>query len=266
MNKHLAFFRISLKKTLEIRTRILIWFLYDVGPALIMLFFWQAVFKTRSQVAGYDFTSLVYYYFVIMFCRDLVLTHPDEPLQQEILSGQINVYLSRPLGLLSLKLLYELAYKFFKFLYLVPVLIGCYFLFLKGKSFGFDFKLVNLAFFLLSCGLSFCLYFFLKFSIGILAFWFTDVEWVTSLEELVFWFFGGLLLPLDLLPVFMQRLAKFLPFQYLFYLPSQGLLGRLTPNQMFFSLLIQFFWLFLFFILAKRLYRAGLKIYAAFGG
>ncbi|MFC1711356.1 ABC transporter permease [Patescibacteria group bacterium] len=266
MKKYLAFFKISLKKSLEYRARSFIWLFWDIGPALIMLFFWTSVFQTRNLVAGYDFYSMAVYYFVVMFSRNLILTHPDEALQLEIYSGQISTYLLKPANLIGLKIFYGVAYKVFKLVYLAPLLLIFYFIFIKGLAISFDFKLINISFFGLSLLFSFCLYFLIKFLIGITAFWFTEIDWLTGLHMLVFWFFGGVLLPLDLMPKIMQNIASFLPFKYIFYIPAQGLIGKLSGNQMIFSFLIQIFWLVLFFILTKKVYKSGLKAYSAFGG
>jgi ABC-2 type transport system permease protein len=263
--KYLAFLKISLKKSLVYRFRSFIWFFFEVGPALMMLFFWSVVFQSKSQIAGFDLYAMVIYYLVIMFSRSLILSHPEETLEEEIYTGQINAYLSRPANLIDLKFFYEIAYKFLRFLYLIPLLGACYFFFFKNQDLNFSFKIENLLFFLLSCSLSFYLFFLMKFLIGLTAFWFTEISWLISLEEITFWFFGGLLLPLDLLPQSMQFLANFLPFKYIYYLPSLGLLGKLTIKQMFFSFFIQSLWLVLFLLLVKKIYQAGLKIYSAFG-
>lgn len=264
--KYLSFFKISLQKALEYKARLFIWLFWDILPPLIMLFFWLAVFKTRNQVVGYDFWAMVIYYFVVIFARNLVLTHPDETFQREVYSGEINVYLPRPANLIILKFFYEIAYKVLKIFYLIPVFFFCYLFFLKGRLANQIFELNNIFFFFLSCSISFCLYYFIKILIGITSFWFGEIEWLTGLEELALLFFGGTLFPLDFLPKPMQTIAGFLPFKYLFYLPAQGLLGKLSVEQMITSLLIQLFWTFLFLIILRKTYQAGLKIYSAFGG
>jgi len=266
MRKYLAFFKISLKKSLEYRGRLLVWFFWETWPAIIMLFFWTAAFKTRNNIGTYDYYSLVIYYLVVMFSRNLVLTFPEVTFQQEVYRGEINTYLLRPANLINLKLFYSLAYKLLKLLYLIPALIISYFLFIGDQKPTISFNLSNSIFFLLSCGISFYLYFLIKILVGITSFWFTEIEWLIDVVMLIFWFFGGLLLPLDLLPRFMQTFASFLPFKYIFYIPSQGLLGKLSLNQMCISFVMQLFWLMLFFILVKKIYKAGLKVYSAFGG
>ncbi len=265
LDKYTASFIISVKKSFAYRFRLLVWFFWDIGPALMMLLFWTAVFKTRHQVAGFDYSSLALYYLVVIFARNLVLTHPEETLQAEIYSGQINVYLPRPINLILMKLCYELAYKFLKLLYLIPLLILLYIFFLKQTSLEFI-TTVNLSYFFLSSFIGFFMYFTLKMAIGFTSFWFTQTEWLTSLEELVFWFFGGLLLPLELLPVFMQKLASFLPFQYVFYLPAQILLGKMQSEEIVVNLFIQLVWLLIFILLLNLIFKKGLKVNSAFGG
>jgi ABC-2 type transport system permease protein len=142
----------------------------------------------------------------------------------------------------------------------------CYFWFVRNKEFLFNLSFVNVLFFIISCSLSFCIYFLLKFIIGVASFWFTEIDWLSGLEELTFWFFGGLLMPLDLLPSFMQKIANFLPFKYLIYLPAQGLLNKLTSIELITALSVQAFWIIGLIYLSKKIYQNGLKAYSTFGG
>ena len=92
MEKIVKMWKRQLKKQRR-KQEYFVWMFWDVGPAAIMLFFWSVVFEKRTQVANYDYYSMITYYLVIIFARNLVLTHPHEGLQREIYSGQINVYL-----------------------------------------------------------------------------------------------------------------------------------------------------------------------------
>ena len=74
MKKYLAFFRISLQKSLEYQVKAFIWFFWNIAPPLIILFLWLAVFKIKKQVAGFDYYSMAIYYFVVIFVQNLVLT------------------------------------------------------------------------------------------------------------------------------------------------------------------------------------------------
>jgi ABC-2 type transport system permease protein len=265
MRKYWAFFKICLKKSLAFRARLLVWFIWDVVPSLMMLFFWLAVFQIQKQVAGYNYASMVIYLFTVMFVRNMVLSHPDFKLEQEIYTGKINTYFLKPVHFFPLKLLSNLSYKVLKLTYLLPTLLFCYLYFLKDQTISFIFSFPNILFFSLSCFLAYLIYFLLKMMIGLTAIWFAEIEWLVGLEELIFWFFGGILLPLDIFPSFMQKISSFLPFKYVLYLPSQIILNRLTPKQIFFNLLIQLFWSVFFIFLSHLIFQRGKKTYSCFG-
>ncbi len=72
--------------------------------------------------------------------------------------------------------------------------------------------------------------------------------------------------PIDLLPAPWNGLLKLLPFQYLAYFPAAVFLGKVQGQDLVEGLLAEAAWAVLFFILARLLYRLGLRHYSAFGG
>jgi ABC-2 type transport system permease protein len=79
-------------------------------------------------------------------------------------------------------------------------------------------------------------------------------------------FVSGQMLPLDILSPFWANLLKALPFQYLAYFPATVFLGRMQPEDLFWGLLTQAGWAAGFYVLARLLYRLGLRRYSAYGG
>ncbi len=63
--------------------------------------------------------------------------------------------------------------------------------------------------------------------IGLLAFWLQDVAPVYWVWQKLMFVLGGLMLPLELYPVFIQRAAAFTPFPTLLAAPASFMLG--TP-------------------------------------
>lgn len=72
----------------------------------------------------------------------------------------------------------------------------------------------------------------LYLGIGLLAFWLQDVSPVYWVWQKLMFVLGGLMLPLDLYPEFIQRIALFTPFPSLLAAPASFVLGtsRLTPG------------------------------------
>ena len=64
----------------------------------------------------------------------------------------------------------------------------------------------------------------------------------------------------------MARVLQFLPFHYLAYFPAMVFLGQKTGPDLWYGLLIELGWAVLFVVLARVLYRVGLRRYSAYGG
>lgn len=79
-------------------------------------------------------------------------------------------------------------------------------------------------------------------------------------------FLSGHMFPIDLLPDFWSELMKHLPFQYLAYFPATIFLGKVQGMALLVGLLIEFGWAIVFCVMARQLYRVGLRRYSAYGG
>ena len=98
-------------------------------------------------------------------------------------------------------------------------------------------------------------------------FWFLEVTSLLYIVMTLNFFISGHMLPLDLLPQPWAGLLKALPFQYMAYFPAVVFLGKvkgldagLAPAAA--SCSGRSF----FMVLARGLYRLGLRRYSAFGG
>jgi ABC-2 type transport system permease protein len=112
--------------------------------------------------------------------------------------------------------------------------------------------------------LAFVVGFFFEACIGMVGFWFLEVTSLLYVVNIVNFFISGQMLPLDLLPPFWKWLLKALPFQYLAYFPAMVFLGK--EPALVQGLLAQAAWAVFFIVLARVLYRLGLRRYSAFGG
>jgi ABC-2 type transport system permease protein len=57
-----------------------------------------------------------------------------------------------------------------------------------------------------------------------------------------------------------------LPFQYMAYFPAVVFLGKVKGWELVFHLLGELLWAVVFMLLARGLYKLGLKRYSAYGG
>jgi ABC-2 type transport system permease protein len=263
--KYLVFFKISLQNSLEYRARGLIWLCWDALPPIIMLFFWQAAFTSRREIAGYTVSSMLIYYLLVMFIRTVIFTHPDDKVQREIVSGKIaSLYLTKPTNTIFLKFFYEIAYKSLRLLYIFPII--CLFLLFYPTSLdSLAITPLSICLFLLFITFTIILIFLFKLTIGLTAFWFNEIGWLQDLADFLLLIFGGTLFPLQFLPKSLYTISTFLPFSFEVFVPTQIFLTKITPVEFWRFFTIQFFWIAIFLLLVRHLWKRGIKIYSSYG-
>jgi ABC-2 type transport system permease protein len=99
-----------------------------------------------------------------------------------------------------------------------------------------------------------------------IAFWLLEVTSLLYIVNTLNFFVSGHMFPIDLLPPPWNGLLKVLPFQYLAYFPAAVFLGKIEGQELLQGLLAEAAWALFFFILARWLYRIGLRRYSAYGG
>ena len=72
--------------------------------------------------------------------------------------------------------------------------------------------------------------------------------------------------PIDLLPAWWVRVLKLLPMQYMAYFPAAVFLGKVRGEELAYGLLGELAWAAALIVLARLLYRTGLRRYSAYGG
>src|SRR5262249_10219532 len=73
------------------------------------------------------------------------------------------------------------------------------------------------------------------------------------------------MIPLDLLPSPWGELLKALPFKYLAYFPAAVFLNKVPAADLARELLTELAWAVFFLVLARVLFRVGLRRYSAYG-
>jgi ABC-2 type transport system permease protein len=77
---------------------------------------------------------------------------------------------------------------------------------------------------------------------------------------------SGVVAPIGLLPPLMQIAARLLPFYYMVGFPVEVLTGHMSTADLLSGFVIQAVWMIAAIVLYRRLWRAGLRRYAAVGG
>ncbi len=142
----------------------------------------------------------------------------------------------------------------------------------RGYFSGWPSPVVLMAF-AVSLVMAFVLGFFLEACIGMIGFWFLEVNSLLFVYMLFNYFLSGQMFPLEFFDkimlvgtVSLGTLIRLLPFKYLCYFPCAVFLEKITGSDLVEGLLVEVGWVVFFICLAHWLFNRGVRRYSAFGG
>jgi ABC-2 type transport system permease protein len=269
--KYWRIFRVSLIERLVYRGDFFLSTVLRFLPMLTTILLWEAIYagvretNGETRLAGFSRDEMIAYLLLVhigrMFSSMPGLAHG---IARDIRDGSLKKYLLQPLDMLGYLVAYRAAHKA---AYIVTASIPYGLLFGLCSSYfhGFPDSATFLAF-LASLLMGFLIGFFFEACIGTIGFWFLEVTSLLYVVNTLAFFISGQMFPLDLLSPFWAGLLKMLPFQYLAYFPAAVFLGKISGADLIYGLVGELCWVLFFIVLARSLYRLGLRRYSAYGG
>jgi ABC-2 type transport system permease protein len=240
-------------------------------PMLTTILLWSAVFAGADdspegkELRGFTYHQMIAYLLLVHISR-MFSSMPGlaNSIAHDIRDGSLKKYLVQPLDLIGYLLSYRLAHKA---AYITMSALPYAGLFLMcGRFFDTLPDATTLAAYIASLLLGFLIGFFFEATLGMVGFWFLEVSSLLWVVNTLNFFISGQMFPLDLLGEPWATFLKALPFQYMAYFPAAVFLGKIQGVQLVQGLLLELFWAVAFIVLARVLFRIGLRRYSAFGG
>ncbi|MDR0287202.1 MAG: ABC-2 family transporter protein [Clostridiales bacterium] len=255
---------ISFKQWAAYRSNILTVFIIAPLGMLAQYFIWRAVIASNGDIIGMDFAQILTYYAITTTLGIFLADDVAGTLRGLIYSGDLNSYLLKPVSYFQYALAEKIGKKILSvFFELIPLLLIFIFI--------FRINLIphNIYWFILSVLLSFVMIFLINYCVGITAFWLTNNWGVNMAVGVLINFSSGLLLPLSLFPLSVQKLLFVLPFQYMYYIPAKVFLGNYELAGLTMSVpyivLIQFAYVFIIWSLIGIIWKRGIKKFMGVG-
>lgn len=267
VRKYLKILRASLVERMAYRGDFLFGTILRFLPLLTTILLWEAVYNgsNQKQLAGFNFREMIAYLLLTNISR-MFSSMPGLAggIAREIREGTLKRYMIQPVDLIGYLLSYRIAHKI---AYIITSFIPYTLLFFVCRRYfdGFP-DAPTLAAYALSLVLAFLVGFFFEACVGMVGFWFLEVTSLLYIVMTLNFFISGHMLPLDLLPRPWSTVLKVLPFQYMAYFPAVVFLGKVKGAALLLHLLGEFVWAVVFMLLARGLYRLGLRRYSAYGG
>jgi ABC-2 type transport system permease protein len=183
---------------------------------------------------------------------------------RDIRDGNLKKYLLQPIEMIPYLLSYRVAHKC---AYIATSALPYALLFLAcAHYFTLPSDPVTWAAYLAALLMGFLVGFFFEASLGMLGFWFLQIGSFLYVVGTISFFVSGHMLPLDVLPPGLADVLQLLPFKYLAYFPAVVFQEKVRGEALAWELLTELAWAVGFILLARFLYRRGLRRYSAYGG
>ncbi len=265
--KHLLGFylinmRLSVLQEFQYRVANYFYMIGMIAEPVIYLVVWSTVANSLGgSVGGYTAGSFTAYYIVWTLVRNMNIVLTPYAWEFRIQQGQLSAELLRPIHPLHGDIAYFAGWKVVVIILWLP-LAGILSLIFKPSL---NPSLLQVVVFFFAIWGAFLIRMLMLWLLGMIAFWTTRVG---AIFELFFAFeliFSGRLVPMPLMPTWVQQIANYLPFQSTFFFPIDTLVGQLTPAQLFTGLGIQVVWILLGILVVALVWRIGVRRFSSVG-
>jgi ABC-2 type transport system permease protein len=233
-----------------------------IAEPVIYLVVWSKVAEAQGgEVGGYTAGAFAAYYIAWTLVRNMNIVLTPYAWEWRIKQGQLSGELLRPVHPIHNDIAFLTGSKVVEILLWLPIAAILALIF-KPTLNPTWYQVV--AFFFAIWG-AYLVRTMLLSMLGMITFWTTRVSAIYELFFALELVLSGRLVPMSLMPLTIQRLAWYLPFQWTFYFPIEALVGNLGPASLLVGLGMQLFWIVFGIIGVNILWRFGIKQYSAVG-
>ena len=256
-------FRISLMGWVQYRMGLVMQLLAKMVEPIVYLVVWVTIARqSGGAVGGYSENDFIVYFIAWTYVRQMTIAWDPFWMESRIRHGEFNALFLRPIHPIYGDAVNDIASKVFGQVFILPIILLMVLVFKPV----FDFVGWSTLAFVPILLTAYILRYVLSYALAISAFWMTRVTALFQLYFAVEIFVSGRVAPLSILPPWVQEIAGWLPFRWMFYFPLEVLLGRLTPIEILTGLGYQLAWLAFSALLLAVLWRLAARRYTAVGG
>lgn len=267
---HWFLLRTSLEERLMYRGDFIFGTFVRFLPIVTQICLWGAIFGVGTStvvksINGYSYPEMVAYYLLTMVARAFSsMPGLARDIAKEIREGSLKRYLTQPVDMQVYYFWSRVAHKLVY--YMVATIPFVVLFWLCREFFTHAPTASEWLGLVLALILSFQLGFLMETLIGLSGFWLLEVGSISFIFMMLTYFLSGHMLPLDWLPGILGQVVRYLPFQYLAYLPAAIVLGKFSPAEMWLQLAVAATWTLSLWGLSRFMYARGLRRYGAYGG
>lgn len=233
-----------------------------VAEPVIYLVVWSTIAEQQGgQVGGLTAGEFAAYYIVWTFVRTMNVVFTPYGWEWRIREGQLSGQLLRPLHPIHYDLAGFAGGKLPWLVYYLPIAVVLTLVFDPT----FDVRGAEVAAFSIAIWGAYLIRSFNQTALGLVCFWTTRVGALFSLYIVLELLLSGRLVPLTLMPDWVQTVAWLLPFRWTFYFPIETLVGELSDAELLAGLGMQLLWTLVGIAIFSLVWRRAIRHYTAVG-
>jgi len=260
---YLTTMRLAVQQQFQYRTANYFWMLGMVAEPVIYLVVWTTIADQQGgSVQGLTAGYFAAYYIVWTLVRNMNIVFGAPFWEERIREGELNKDLLRPVLPLHYDIAFFAGWKVVVIVLWIPLAIGLSLVFDPVL----DPRLLEIAVFAVAIWGAYLLRTMFQEALGMLCFWTTRGAAIFDLWMMTELLLSGRLVPLPLMPDWVQEISRFLPFQWAFFFPIEALVGDLSNEQLLRGLGAQLLWILIGLAIFRVAWKHAIKRYSAVGG
>ncbi len=260
---YLTEMRIAIAEQFQYRVANYFYMVGMIAEPVIYLVVWTTVANQQGgSVGGYDAGQFAAYYIVWTLVRNMNIVFTPFGWEERIREGQLSGQLLRPIHPVHWDLGYFAGWKVVVIVLWLPIALVLSLLFRPTATL----TPLGIGVFAIAIWGAYLIRSLNQSSLGMVTFWTTRVGPVFDIYFTAELLLSGRLVPLGLMPDWVQRIAAVLPFQYTFGFPIEALVGNLSPGQLLGGLAMQLLWIVIGAVVLRRAFAFAVRRYSAVGG
>ena len=254
--------RTQVQSQFQYRVATYFWLIGMLAEPIVYLVVWTTISEQQGgDIQGITTGQFAAYYIVWTLVRNMNIVFTPYGWEWRIREGELSAALLRPLHPIHDDIAGFAGWKVVTIILWLPIAAVLWIAFDPS----FDVRAAEIAAFCVAIWGAYLIRTMFLSALGMVTFWTTRVsalfELFIGLELLL----SGRLVPLPLMPDWVEDVANVLPFKWSFYFPIETLVGDLSNRELLEGLGIQLLWIVLLTGLFLVVWRFAVRRYSAVG-
>lgn len=265
LQKYWGLFNINLQRSMVYRFSFFASFLADVVKTCVMLAIWVAVYKQKSTIAGFDYAMMITYLLISQALNNIYgFNNAAERLvTAKIMKGTIGFDLLKPVNFINARFAENLGQTALQVVFVILMLLG-FKIFMSELAAPVSAMYSIL--FIISSFVGFLIMFSISLMSSLFSFWLMNSWGIRNVKNAIVNFFSGALIPILMLPEWLQGIVNVLPFKNIIYVPTMIYMGQYSIENALLNMGLQVFWAVALWISMQGLFTLAIRKVSINGG